>query len=77
MPDICPPHPHPQISLCGRTLRLAVKPSGSSLVPLAHVSLKSCVMLAGKQLLSDIHQQQGCIQLHEKCLLLEVILPQN
>lgn len=66
MLDICPLHPHPWISLCGSTLHIAIKPSGSSLVPLAHVSLKSCVMLAGKWLISNIHRQQGCIQLYEK-----------
>lgn len=77
MPDICPLHPHPQISLCGSTRHDAIKPSGTSVVPLPNVSLKSCVMLPGKQLKSNIHQQHGCIRDYEKCLFLKVIFPEN
>lgn len=75
MLDICPLHPHPWIPLCGSALHLAIKPSGSSLVPLAHVSLKSCVMLARKLLISDIRWQQGCIQIYEKMLASGSYLP--
>lgn len=51
MRDICPPHSHcwsVNLIVGATTFHLAIKPSGSTVIQLAHVSLKSCVMLAEK-----------------------------